>query len=258
MTAATLALRSYEFWLAYYRRVWRGSVVSSIVNPVFYLAALGIGLGTLVNNSPTRPGGVSYAHFVAPGLLAAAAMQIAVTESTWPVLGSFKWTRQYFAMAATPLGPGSILAGHQLFVASRIAVSCTAYLGVIAAFGGIASWHAIFAVPAALLTGLAFSAPVEAYAASIEADTGFSALFRFGVVPMFLFSGTFFPVSRLPQVLEWVAYATPLWHGVDLARGLILGTTGAGRALVHSAYLLAWILGGLALARSRYARRLLP
>lgn len=257
MTATVLAFRSYEFWLAYYRRVWRGSVVSSIVNPVFYLAALGIGLGTLVNKSSAPPGGVSYAHFVAPGLLAASAMQIGVTESTWPVLGSFRWTRQYFAMVATPLGPTSILAGHQLFVASRIALSCTAYLGVIAIFGGIASWGAVFAVPVALLTGLAFSAPVEAYAASIESDTGFSALFRFGVVPMFLFSGTFFPVTRLPEVLQWIAYATPLWHGVDLTRGLVLGTTGVLRALGHVAYLLAWIIAGLPLARRYYARRLL-
>jgi lipooligosaccharide transport system permease protein len=257
MTSAALALRSYEFWLAYYRRVWRGSVVSSIVNPVFYLAALGVGLGTLVNKSSAPPGGVSYAHYVAPGLLAAAAMQIGVTESTWPVLGSFKWTRQYFAMAATPLGPASILAGHELFVATRIAVSCTAYLGVVAAFGGIASWHAVFAVPAALLTGLAFAGPVEAYAASRETDTGFSAVFRFGVLPMFLFSGTFFPVARLPHLLQWVAYATPLWHGVDLTRGLVLGTIGALPALGHVAYLLAWIVAGLAVARRCYARRLL-
>jgi lipooligosaccharide transport system permease protein len=257
MTAVSLAFRSYEFWLAYYRRVWRGSVVSSIVNPLFYLAALGIGLGTLVNKSSAPPGGVPYAQFVAPGLLAAAAMQIGTTESTWPVLGSFKWTRQYFAMAATPLGPTSILAGHQLFVATRVLISCSAYLAVIAVFGGIHSWLAVFAVFAALLTGLAFSAPVEAYAASLEADTGFSALFRFGVVPMFLFSGTFFPVTRLPEVLQWVAYATPLWHGVALCRGLTLGTIGAAAAFGHVAYLLAWIVGGLAVAQSRYRKRLL-
>ena len=257
MTAASLAFRSYEFWLAYYRRVWRGSVVSSIVNPVFYLAALGIGLGTLVNKSSAPPGGVAYAHFVAPGLLAAAAMQIGVSESTWPVLGSFKWTRQYFAMVATPLGPRSILAGHQLFVATRLLTSCTAYLVVIAAFGGIRSWLAVFAVPSAVLTGVAFSAPVEAFAATTESDTGFSAIFRFGVVPMFLFSGTFFPISRLPEVLQWIAYATPLWHGVDLCRGLVLGTIGAVAALGHVLYLLAWVVGGLTLASARYRRRLL-
>ncbi len=256
MTAVAYAFRSYEFWLAYYRRVWRGSIVSSFINPVFYLAALGIGLGTLVNKSSAPPGGVTYAHFVAPGLLAAAAMQIGTTESTWPVMGSFKWTRSYFAMAATPLGPTSILAGHQLFIATRILVSGTAYLAVIAAFGGIQSWAAVFAVPAALLTGLAFSAPVAAFAATAESDTAFSTIFRFGVLPMFLFSGTFFPVSRLPTVLQWVAYATPLWHGVDLCRGLVLGTIGGIPALGHVAYLLAWIVVGVAAGRVTYARRL--
>ncbi len=256
MTAVAYAFRSYEFWLAYYRRVWRGSIVSSFVNPVFYLAALGIGLGTLVNKSAAPPGGVTYAHFVAPGLLAAAAMQIGSSESTWPVMGSFKWTRSYYAMAATPLGPASILAGHQLFVATRVLISGTVYLAVIAAFGGIQSWLALFAGPAALLTGLAFSTPIAAYAATAESDTAFSAIFRFLVVPMFLFSGTFFPISRLPTALQWVAYATPLWHGVDLCRGLVLGTAHAFGALGHVAYLLAWILGGLAVGRATYAGRL--
>jgi len=183
-------------------------------------------------------------------------MQIGTAESTWPVMGSFKWTRSYFAMAATPLGPTSILAGHQLFIATRILVSGTAYLAVIAALGGIQSWAAVFAVPAALLTGLAFSAPIAAFAATAESDTAFSTIFRFGVLPMFLFSGTFFPVSRLPTVLQWVAYATPLWHGVDLCRGLVLGTIGGIPALGHVAYLLAWIVVGVAAGRVTYARRL--
>ncbi len=256
MTSVAYAVRSYEFWLAYYRRVWRGSIVSSFVNPVLYLAALGIGLGTLVNKSPSPPGGVTYSHYVAPGLLVAAAMQIASSESTWPVMGSFKWTRSYFAMAATPLGPASIFVGHQLFIATRILVSATAYLAVIAAFGGIQSWPAIFAPLAALLTGLAFSAPIAAYAATAESDNAFSAILRFAIVPMFLFSGTFFPVARLPTVLEWVAYATPLWHGVDLARGLVLGTIGAAAAVGHVAYLLSFVVAGLAVGRITYARRL--
>ena len=256
MTAVAYAFRSYEFWLAYYRRVWRGSIVSSFVNPVFYLAALGIGLGTLVNKSAAPPGGVTYSHFVAPGLLAAAAMQIGSAESTWPVMGSFKWTRSYYAMASTPLGAASILAGHQLFVATRVLISATVYLAVIAAFGGIHSWLAVFAPVAGLLTGLAFSAPIAAFAATAESDTAFSTIFRFLVVPMFLFSGTFFPISRLPVALEWVAYATPLWHGVDLCRGLVLGTAHGLGALGHVAYLLAWIVGGLAVGRVTYARRL--
>ena len=257
MTAAAYAFRSYEFWLAYYRRVWRGSIVTSFVNPVLYLGALGVGLGTLVNKAAAPPGGVTYAHFVAPGLLAAAAMQIAAVEATWPVLGSFKWTRQYYAMAATPLGPASILAGHQLFIATRVAVSAAAYLVVIAAFGGVHSWLGAFALPATLLVGMAFAAPVAAYAASVESDQAFSAIFRFGVVPMFLFSGTFFPISRLPEALQWIAYATPLWHGVDLCRGLVLGTIGAQRALAHVLYLVIVVVVGLAVARVTYRRRLL-
>ena len=257
MTAAAYAFRSYEFWLAYYRRVWRGSVVTSFLNPVLYLGALGIGLGTLVNKAAAPPGGVTYAHFVAPGLLAAAAMQIATIEATWPVLGSFKWTRQYYAMAATPLGPGSILCGHQLFIATRIAISAAAYLVVIAAFGGIATWLGVLALPATLLTGMAFAAPVAAYAATADSDTAFSAIFRFGVVPMFLSSGTFFPIARLPEALQWLAYATPLWHGVDLCRGLVLGTIGTERAVLHVGYLLALCAVGLVVARLTYRRRLL-
>jgi len=256
MTSVAYSFRSFEFWLAYYRRVWRGSLVSSFLNPVLYLAALGIGLGTLVNKSASPPGGVTYSHYVAPGLLVAAAMQIASSESTWPVMGSFKWTRSYFAMAATPLGPANIFIGHQLFIATRILVSATVYLAVIAAFGGIHSWLAVFAPAAALVTGLAFSTPIAAYAATAESDNAFSAILRFAIVPMFLFSGTFFPVTRLPTALEWVAYATPLWHGVDLGRGLVLGTIGAGAATGHVAYLLAFVVVGLAAGRMTYARRL--
>jgi lipooligosaccharide transport system permease protein len=257
MTAAAYAFRSYEFWLAYYRRVWRGSVVTSFLNPVLYLGALGIGLGTLVNKAAAPPGGVTYAHFVAPGLLAAAAMQIATIEATWPVLGSFKWTRQYYAMAATPLGPGSILAGHQLFIATRVVISAAAYVVVIAAFGGIVSWLGVLAVPATLLVGMAFAAPVAAYAATADSETAFSAIFRFGIVPMFLFSGTFFPIARLPEALQWLAYATPLWHGVDLCRGLVLGTIGTPRAVLHVGYLVAVFVVGLVTARLTYRRRLL-
>jgi lipooligosaccharide transport system permease protein len=256
VTGVAYAFRSYEFWLAQYRRVWRGTIVTSVVNPVFYLGALGVGLGTLVNKSSAPPGGVSYAHFVAPGLLAAAAMQIGTTESSWPVLGSFKWTRTYFAQAATPLGPGAILAGHQLFVVTRLLTSSTAYLLVIVAFGGVHSWLGVFAVPTAVLTGLALAAPLAAYAASTDSDSSFVAINRFLIFPMFLFSGTFFPVSRLPRPLELLAYATPLWHGVDLCRGLTLGTIHTPLALVHVAYLLALFGAGIAVARVTYRRRL--
>jgi lipooligosaccharide transport system permease protein len=173
------------------------------------------------------------------------------------VLGSIKWTRGYFAMLATPLGIRDIVVGHQLWMATRVVSSSAVYLAVIAAFGGIHSPYGVFALPACLLIGLAFSAPMAAYAATCERDSAFTAIFRFAIVPMFLFSGTFFPVSRLPAVLQWVAYATPLWHGVDLCRGLTLGTIGAPAALGHAAYLLAWAVAGFLVAEQTYRRRLL-
>jgi lipooligosaccharide transport system permease protein len=254
---AALALRSYEFWLAQYRRSWRGTVVSSVVNPVFYLSALGVGLGTLVNRAHSTPGGVTYLAYVAPGVLAATAMQVGAVEATWPVLGSIKWTRSYYAMLASPLGIPEIVIGHQLWMTTRVVTSSMVYLAVIAAFGGIHSWFGVLALPACLLIGFAFCGPMAAYAATREEDGAFVPVMRFVVVPMFLFSGTFFPVSRLVAPLRGVAYATPLWHGVDLCRSLTLGTVRWPLALLHVGYLLAWGAVGLALAMRTYRNRLL-
>jgi lipooligosaccharide transport system permease protein len=256
LTALVLPLRVWEYWLMQYRRIWRGTVVSSIVNPVFYLAALGVGLGTLVNKSGGAPLGVPYLDFVAPGMLASAAMQLAAGEAMWPVMGSFKWTRQYFAMIATPLGVRDVVLGHQLFMLARLTATSAAYLAIIAAFGGVDSWWGILALPAAVLMGAAFTAPLAAYAATRDQDSAFVPVNRFVILPMFLFSGVFFPVTRLPLPLEWLAYATPLWHGVDLCRELTLGQLHAGRVVVHVVYLLAFVIGGLVCAQRTYARRL--
>ena len=115
-------LRAYEHWLAQYKRVWRGTIGTSLVNPLLYLAALGVGLGTIVDESPNAPAGVPYLDYIAPGLLAAAAMQTAATESSWPVMGAIKWTRTYYAMTATPLTERDVLIGHQLFVVTRVLI----------------------------------------------------------------------------------------------------------------------------------------
>jgi lipooligosaccharide transport system permease protein len=253
----TYALRSYEFWLTFYRRSWRGTVATSIVNPVFYLGALGIGLGTLVNRSGSTPEGVKYLAFVAPGVLAATAMQVASNEASWPVLGSIRWTRVYFAMLATPLTIRHIVFGHQGWMSTRVVSSCAVYLAVIAAFGGVHSWLGVLALPACFLIGLAFSAPLAAYAATRENDGAFVVVNRFFIVPMFLFSGTFFPVTQLPVVLRWVAYATPLWHGVDLCRSLTLGRAHWLLSTVHVVYLAAWGVAGLVAALYTYRRRLM-
>jgi lipooligosaccharide transport system permease protein len=242
--------------LTAYRHFWRSSLVSSVVEPVLFLAAMGLTLGVLVDRGQRLPGGVPYLAWLAPGLLAASAMQIGTFESTYPVLGSIKWDKLYDAVLATPARVGDLLAGHLLYVAFRVATSAALFLVVLVLFGAAAGPLVVLALPAALLTGLAFAAPVTALAARMENDSGFAGLQRFLILPVFLFSGTFFPVSQLPAVLEGVAYATPLWHGVALSRGLALGTIDPGAALLHVGYLALWVVAGVALAARGFRRRL--
>lgn len=243
-----------SYWLVQYMTVWRGTVVSGVLTPVLFLTAMGVGLGSLVDGAG-RLGG-EYLLFLAPGLMAATAMQTAVFESTYPVMGAIKWIRTYHAMLATPLGVADILFGHLLFVALRVLGVSAVYLVVIALFGVAPSWLALAAVPSALLTGMAFAAPVFAFAAGHENDAGFAALERFVIVPLFLFSGTFFPISQLPDALEWVAYVTPLWHGVELCRDLIAGTAEFLPSLGHTGYLALWVVAGVAAAYRTFRNRL--
>ena len=172
-------------------------------------------------------------------------------------MGAIKWTRVYHAMIATPLTERDVFVGHQLFVITRVFTSAAAYLVVITAFGAVSSWWGILTVPAAVLVGTAFSMPMAALATAVEDGSTFVTIFRFLIVPMFLFSGTFFPVTQLPLAFELAAYLTPIWHGVELCRMLTLGTVELGSALGHTAYLLAWTLVGFELARRSYRRRLL-
>jgi lipooligosaccharide transport system permease protein len=246
------SLRAFEYWLTVYRRVWRGTIMSSVLNPVLYLTAMGIGLGTLVRQ---RQLGLPYLDFVAPGLLAAVAMQVAAIEASFPVRGAIKWNRQYFAMLATPLRVGHLVTGHLLYLSLRVLVSVALYLLALAAFGALHSWWAIATLPLSILIGLSFGAPISALSAWADEEV-FNPLFRFAVTPMFLFSGTFFPVDRLPQPLLTIAYLTPLWHGVELCRDLTLGTPELESALLHIGYLLLWVVAGVILARFAYRKKL--
>ena len=251
------AVRQLRFWLVNYRRTWRGSIYSSVLTPVLYLGAMGLGLGKLVDQHGTASlGHVSYLAFLAPGLLAAGAMQTAMGECTYPVLGSVKWLKTYQAAVATPLRPVDLFRGHVLFTTLRLAMNSAVFLIVMAAFGAIDSPWAIASLPAAILAGLAFATPIEAFAITREKDTGFAMLFRFGMIPLFLFSGTFFPVSQLPAVVRPLAYLTPLWHGVALCRSLTLGTAQLGPSAAHVGYLVAVTLAGLYAGSRSYRRRL--
>ena len=256
MTSIALALRPLEFFFAQYRRVWRGTAVTSVVTPVVYLLALGWGLGQFLNDVTVDGQTVDYLTFVAPGLLAATAMQLATFESSWPVLSAIKWDRQYHAMLASPLRVRDVLLGHQTFIAARMLMTSAVYLVVITAFGAVESPLGILAIPVAVLVGLAFSAPIAAWAAHTENEVSFVAIFRFVILPMFLFSGTFFPIDTLPRPLELIAYVTPLWHGVNLCRQLTLGDVDVWLALLHLVYLVGFVTVGLAVARYTYRKRL--
>lgn len=246
----------FAYWWDTYRRLWRGSLVSGFLSPVLYLAAMGFGLGSLVDRGQEGGVGVPYVMFVAPGLLAATAMQTAVGESTYQVMGAIKWHRQYHAMLATPLVVRDVLVGHLAYVGARVTIAAAVFLAVAAALGTLGSWWVLLALPAAVLTGMAFATPVFAFAAGQDTDQGFNVLFRFVITPMFLFSGTFFPVEQLPGWLHPVAWATPLWHGVQLCRSLSLASVDPVAAAGHVGYLLLWVVAGAVVGHRLLTRRL--
>lgn len=250
--------RAFEHHLLGYRRTWRGTVVSSFANPVLYLLAMGLGLGAFVDagGGPRILDGQSYLHYIAPGLLAAVAMLTAAFESTYPVMSAWKWQKTYYGMLSTPLRVGQVLAGHVLFVGARVTMTATIYLAVVAAFGAIASPWGVLSVFAAVLVGMALAGPTFALAIRTERDIAFAMYFRFTILPMFLFSGAFFPVTQLPDVVQPIAYVLPLWHGVELSRSFAMGSIEVAMLLVHVGYLCSWIVGGFWLASRAYRRRL--
>jgi lipooligosaccharide transport system permease protein len=263
------AVRVLEHELLLYRRVWRGSIFSSFLSPVLFLAAMGLGLGGYVSQAGgtagagTRGaaaalGGVSYLVFIAPGLLASTAMQAAAGESTFPIMGGIVWVRSFHGMLATPIRVLDVLLGKVAYIGLRLTLVCGVFFGVMVLFGAARGPQAILVIPAAVLTGLAFAAPIAAFSATQKDTGGFNALFRFGVIPLFLFSGTFFPISQLPVFLQPLAVVTPLWHGVDLCRTLALGTADAAGVLIHVAYLGTLTAAGLILAHRTFRRRLEP
>ena len=245
----------FEHNWAVYRRVWRGALTVSFVGPILFLASIGLGLGSLVNQS--RGLGVPYLNFLAPALLAAACMQAAVGEATYPVMGKVRWNRTYDAVLATPARASDIVLGELAWYAFRQLLVAGAFFVVLVAFGVVRSPVAVAAVPAGVLTGLAFAMPIYAFTLTRETDAAFAVLFRFVIGPLFLFSGTFFPIDRLPALLQPLAWAFPLAHGVALTRDLCLARPGPGD-LGDAAFLAAFTLAGVLAARVTLRRRLLP
>lgn len=253
-----MVIRLLDYWTIVYARTWKGSVVSSFVVPLLYVLAMGVVLGKYVTAGPARlEGASSYLAFVAPGLVAAQSMQLVFGELTYPVMGMVKWHKSYFGMIATPLRVTDVAAAHLAFVVFRIATASVVFLLVLAPFHVFASPVGLIgAFFVQLLVGLAFATPIFAFSAGLKDESAFSLVFRLGMIPLFLFSGAFFPLSNLDPVLETIAKVTPLWHGVDLTRMLTVGDFRWGLALVHIGYLLVMAALGWWWLVHRLGRRL--
>lgn len=251
-------LRVVEYCARVYRRNWRGTLFLTFLSPVLFLTAMGSGLGSFVDagqGDRSMIGGVGYAAFLAPGLLAAAGMQTASFESTYQIMARFRWNRVYHAMLATPVDVSSVVVGQLAWIAVRLALVAGVFFGVMVTFG-LASPSAIMAVVAAVLTGLAFAAPIIAFTATQRSDSGFSSIFRFVVTPLYLFSGTFFPIDQLPGFLQVVALLTPTYHGVALARDIVLMRADLMQSVLHVAVLGAFIVAGTLAALATFQRAL--
>ncbi|MGH3442815.1 MAG: ABC transporter permease [Nitriliruptorales bacterium] len=256
--ATPVPLRVLESHARVYRRTWRGSAISAFLNPILYLAALGMGLGTLVDRGDTAALALPYVEWLAPALLVASTMQTGFNESAWPVMAGLKWRETYHAALATPVGVRDLVLGHIGWVTIRVTMTGLVFAIVAVGFGAMRPVAVPLAVAIGTLTGIAFAAPITAYTAGLDRDYHLTSLMRFGIVPMFLFSGTFFPIERLPGWLEPVAFFTPLWHGVEIARAVGLDEPTRLPILVNVAVLAVLAVAGTAAAIPLFARRLVP
>jgi lipooligosaccharide transport system permease protein len=231
----------------------------SVGQPAAYLFAMGVGLATLVDtNSASAFGGVSYIAFIAPALLVSAAVMTAANEFTFPVMDGFKWRRVYYGPHASPLTPEQIAAGQIIAVTLRFLLQSVIYFVIVAMFGASPSGWGWGSVLVATLAGLSFGLPLMAYAASIKEDKGqFAMVMRFIVMPLFLFSGTFFPLDTLPVLVRWVGWISPIWHGTELGRVMTFGYEESPvLTIIHVVFLLVLAWFGWILTKRQFARRM--
>jgi lipooligosaccharide transport system permease protein len=257
VTVLATSARVWQRNFLVYRRLWHRSIAFGFLQPLLFLTAMGIGVGALIASRDLSAfGGVPYIDWLGPGLLAAMAMQTATFESTYPIMNKIMWGRNYEAMLSTPLETRNIVIGEVFWVAFRIGTLASVFLVVLTAFGITRTPLAILVVPVTMLVGTAFSSCLYAFTTTQKNDVGFSALFRFVINPLFLFSGTFFPLTQLPDQIEWVAWLTPLFHGVQLIRGLVLDNLDWTVAPIHLGYLLAMLAIGVTLADRLLRKRM--
>ena len=246
-----------EWRLIAMKAYWTSAVGYSLLTPVLYLIAMGIGLGTLVDAGSGGVAGVPYLTFVAPGLLVATVVMSASNEFTYPVMDGFKWSKLYYARSATAATFGQVTIGELVAVGIRFLIEALIFWVVLLVAGvvGAGSWPMVLV---AVLAALAFGTPLLAYSASLEEEGYQYALVqRFIVNPMFLFAGTFFPLESMPIYLQWVGWISPMWHGTQLARVLAFGLPVPWwMVVVHLSVLLVVTVVGAVLATRLFTRRL--
>ena len=260
---AALARRTRRWgWLQYagYRQAaekpffWT-AFVTALGNPVLYLVAMGLGLGSIVQADVE---GVRYLWFVAPGLLVATVVSTGAQFGTWPIFGGFKWQKHYYAAHSTPVEPWQMPIGEGVAISVRLFVQALLFWVVGLAFGAWPGAASVLVVPIAMLASMAMFAPLMAYAATLEEEgLQFNFVQRLVVMPMFLFAGTFFPLASMPVYLQWIGWVSPMWHGTQLARVVSYGASvPAWLIVVHVVFLVACVVGGLLAAARTFTRRL--
>ena len=238
-----------------YRRQWI-IFLTGFAEPLLYLLSIGVGVGHLVGSVQTGGQTVDYESFVAPGLLAAAAMNGAVFDTTFNFFFKFKYARSFDAMLATPLRTTDVAVGELTWALLRGSIYAAAFLVTMALLGLVASPWAVLGLPDALLIGFGFAGAGMAATTWMRSFVDFDYV-NLAIISLFLFSGTFFPLSRYPTGLQWLVQATPLYQGVALERGLTLGQMD-WTLLFHAAYLGAMGVFGVRIAGARLRRLLLP
>ena len=255
MIGSRRAFRIIERNLLVYKHGWL-VLLSGFFEPLFYLLSIGFGLGRLVGDVP-GPGGepIPYALFVAPALLAASSMNGAITESTFNFFFKLNYDKTFASILTTPMSPGDISVGELIWALIRGGLYAIGFLAVMVVFGLVRSPLVLLTLPGALLIGFAFAAVGMAATSFMRTWQDFD-LIQLVILPMFLFSGTFFPLDTLPEGVRLLVQLTPLYHGVDLLRGLAVGVVGP-ETLVHVVYLTVMGLIGLAIVSRRLDRLLL-
>lgn len=238
-----------------YRRNWK-ILMTGLVEPFLYLLSIGIGVGALVGTVPVSGREVDYERFVAPALLATSAMNGAIFDATFNFFFKIKYAHTFDAMLSTPLGVGDVALGEMGWSLARSTLYAASFLAIMAASGLVESWWGLLALPAATLIGMTFAGVGMAATTYMRSFVHFDYV-NLVMIPLFLFSATFFPITRYPEAIRWVVRATPLYQGVALERGLVLGDLSWALA-GHALYLLVMGAVALRIVAVRLSRMLLP